>query len=1021
MDTGSHLSTISARDVDRLNVKISPTRKKAKGYGDGIVNFLGKVCLTFKFKNKSFPHTFLVVEKNHISLLGRDLFNKLGAQIVFPDSDDISVNHIDNNILHKYKNFLSDDFKSNVKTKVKLRVDPDKQPIFCKSRPTPLRYRTLVKEELDRLASCGIATKVFRSEWACPAVNILKSSGKIRICGDYSLTVNKAMTTVQYPLPSIEDVLGKVSNAKVFSKIDLQNAFLQIPLDDDSKPFTTINTSEGLYSFNYLPFGIASSPGIFQSYLCQVLSDIEHIVIYQDDVLIMTSDTSEHDIILDKVLSALMNAGIKLNVKKCAFYVDSVKYLGYIFDKQGVKPDPEKIRAIIDAPSPVNVSQVQSFIGLCNFYNRFIKNFSEVFAPLYSLLKKNAKFQWSAEQEQCFTLVKNLFKSKKVLRLFDSKLESALETDASSGGIGAVLMQLHSDGWYPVQFASRTLNPAEQNYSQIEREALSVIFGCERFRQFLLGSKFLIKNDHKPLLKLFAHDSGVPLNCSARLQRWKLRLSQFQYVFQFIKGSDNVNSDFLSRVPLNEINKNSEPYELIFLTEYLDKMPVNCSDIKSATDKDKNLCELKQYIKSGFPCIVPSALSCFKNLSGELSIVKGCIMYRNRVFVPETLRSPVLKQFHEGHPGISGMKSLCRSLIWFPGIDNDITDLVKKCKQCQVLLPKPSQNRSVEWPQSFRKWSRLHIDHFFYQNNVFLVVIDSLTKYIECEIVKNTSAIETINTLRCIFSRNGLPDTIVSDNATSFTAVEFKDFLLLNGINHLTPAPYTPSSNGQAERAVRVIKDLLKKNVSGSLQSPLSNVLLHYRNVPHSITKIAPSVSLNGRTYVTIRERINPNFVPSIKKDPKNIPVFQVGESVLALNLREGHKWLRATVLEQLAINLYSVLIVDYDVVWKRHIHQLLRAPDACVAPHDTSSLGVTNNSLSAPVEPTFIDNFPQIFSPVTDSNVNDNPSNSNVGVVSSSSITVPVPVPNAATVKTPPEPLRRSERIRKPVVPYTA
>ena len=198
------------------------------------------------------------------------------------------------------------------------------------------------------------------------------------------------------------------------------------------------------------------------------------------------------------------------------------------------------MRAIVEAPSPTNTVQLQSFIGLCNFYHRFIRNFSDVFSPFYALLKKNTKFIWNSKLESTFNKIKSIFKENKILKLFDPNLNTAIETDASAYGIGAVLLQQHSDGWHPVQFSSRTLNSAEANYSQVEREALSIIFGCERFRQYILGVRFIIKNDHKPLLKLFGHDTGVPMNCSARLQRWKLRLSQFKYIMQYIKGSDNI-------------------------------------------------------------------------------------------------------------------------------------------------------------------------------------------------------------------------------------------------------------------------------------------------------------------------------------------------------------------------------------------------------------------------------------------------------------------------------------------------
>ena len=200
-----------------------------------------------------------------------------------------------------------------------------------------MRYRKLVKQELDRLAQQKIITKVFNCEWACPTVNVMKTDSTVRICGYYSFTVNKCMKLVKYPLPSVEDIITRVGDAKVFSKIDLESAYLQLKLDDESKVLTTVNTTEGLYQFNYLPFRISSSPGIFQSFMC--LSGIDNIIIYQDDILIMTSTKHQHDIILDKVLQCLTETSIKLKINKCSFYVDSVNYHGYIFDKDGVHPN----------------------------------------------------------------------------------------------------------------------------------------------------------------------------------------------------------------------------------------------------------------------------------------------------------------------------------------------------------------------------------------------------------------------------------------------------------------------------------------------------------------------------------------------------------------------------------------------------------------------------------------------------------------------------------------------------------
>lgn len=459
VDTGSFLSTINKNDISLMpGVEINKTFIKAKGYGNNKISFLGETRLSLVFNDIKVIHKFLVVENSSVSLLGRDLCNKLNIRICLPPNrlGNDHIHAVDNDILLKYDKYLSPNFRSNVKQTVSLNVDPDQRPIFCKARSVPVRYRELVSQELNRLEQHGIVSKVYTSRWACPSVNVLRPDGRIRICGDYSLTINRCMEVVQYPLPSVEDVLAKVGSAKIFSKIDLECAYLQIPLDDLSKTYTTINTSEGLYQFNYLPFGISSSPGIFQSFMCKLLSHVKNVIVYQDDILVMTETRSDHDEVLDKVLAALLEAGIKVKFSKCSFYSKSVQYLGHVFNQSGVHPTAEKARAILEAPTPKNLKEVRSFLGLCNFYNRFIPNFSTVFAPLYKLTRKNASFEWSIDQNKCFNLVKDMFRSDKVLKLFNSKLESAIETDASSCGIGAVLMQKHPDGWFPVQFASRT-------------------------------------------------------------------------------------------------------------------------------------------------------------------------------------------------------------------------------------------------------------------------------------------------------------------------------------------------------------------------------------------------------------------------------------------------------------------------------------------------------------------------------------------------------------------------------------
>ena len=1026
IDSGSHISTIKHADVIKVGGVIQPTRRRVVGYSGNAIELCGEAHLKFECNGERFCHNFLVVKSSSVNLFGRDLCLKVGCCFKFSKMENNGIKLVDREVLHKFRSYISDDFKSCVKQSVKLNVLPNAFPVFAKARSVPVRMRENVEAELRRLEESGTITKVFSSKWASPTVNVIKTNGSIRICGDFSSTVNKYLKSVQSPLPSIDEVIARVGTSSVFSKIDLSNAFLQLPLDEDSKEYTTINTCAGLFRYNYLPFGLTASSGIFQAYMTKILNGIDNVIVYQDDILLFSQSVKDHNNILNTVLLTLQTAGIKINCKKCSFFVDNVHYLGYIFDKNGVHPNSDRVRAILEAPSPKDIKQLQAFIGLCNYYNRFIPKFSIVFAPLYALLKKNTKFVWGENQEKCLNVIKDLFASNRLLNYFNPACETLLETDSSGYGIAAVLMQRKhpSDDWLPVQFTSRTLNDSERNYSNIEREALSVVFGCEKFHKFLLGGKFVIHNDQQPLRKLFAHDKSVPSNCSARIQRWALKLSQYDYVFKYSKGVNNVNSDCLSRLPLPETSHECEPYELIFALKYLDKMPVNSNDIKCKTEDDKNLCKLKNHIRYGIAIDNKDTnLAEYKRYLSELTILRGCIIYNNRVLIPDTLRELVLEQLHEGHPGICAMKSLARSLVWYPGIDKDLTLIVNKCSKCQQTRQKSHQNRTLEWPVPTRPWSRVHVDHFFFRDKIFFIAVDALSKYIECEIVPSTSSHDTVEVLRTIFSRNGLCDLIVSDNATSFRSEEFEYFLNRHSIDHITSAPYSPSSNGQAERGVRVIKDLLKKNyVSGSLKVVLSQVLLYYRTVPHSVTNIPPCVALNNRKFVTLKDRVNPKYCSlNSSTKYKNIPNFNVGDEVLAINFRNGPKWYKATIMQKLAANVFNVHIHDLNVVWKRHSNQLLNSiscnennrsfnhfedivPNECY--NDCSPISRSDDS-----KPVSVDTSPGGSQPVL----------SPPGVLIDSDHLTPnnhVPAPQSTVNENVSSPsLRRSSRIRKPPV----
>ena len=382
-------------------------------------------------------------------------------------------------------------------------------------------------------------------------VPVVKQDGSIRICGDYKLTVNQVADTDTYPLPKREDLFALLSGGKTFSKFDLLHAYQQVPLDEDAKEYTTINTHKGLYHYKHLPFGVASAPSIFQQTIETILQGISHVTVYLDDILITGKTQEEHLTNLEEVLSRLEKANIHLKLTKCAFFLASVDYLGHRIAAQGLQPLNGKVKAIRDAPAPQNVSQLKSFLGSLTYYCKFLPNLSNSLAPLYRLLRKNSRWNWEVEQQQAFQKANNSLSSDNLLVHYNPSKELILACDASPYGIGAVLSHKLDDGIEkPIDFASHSLAPAEKKYSQLDKEALAIIFGVKHFHQYIYGRHFTILSDHKPLQYLFDEHKATPALASARIQRWALILAAYDYHIMYKPGDTLSNADMLSRLPL---------------------------------------------------------------------------------------------------------------------------------------------------------------------------------------------------------------------------------------------------------------------------------------------------------------------------------------------------------------------------------------------------------------------------------------------------------------------------------------
>ncbi len=417
----------------------------------------------------------------------------------------------------------------------------------------------------------------------------------------------------------------------------------------------------------------------------------------------------------------------------------------------------------------------------------------------------------------------------------------------------------------PIGFMSRTLNQAERNYSQLDKEGLAVMFGLQRFHKYLYGRKFTIVTNHKPLLSLFNELKAVPQMSSPRIQRWAVTLRAYEYSIIYKAGKDHSNADALSRLPL-PMESSTEQEERVLMLENADITLITAEQVREWTRKDPILSRVRETMQSGsLHELTGTEFDPFTLRKDELSVQDGCVLWGARVIIPSVGRPDVLKQLHQCHPGVSRMKALARSYVWWPKLDQDVERLVKICGTCQEHRNVPAVAPLHPWNWPDKPWQRLHVDYAGpFMGKMFFVLIDAHSKWMDVYPVNSATSATTIECLRNSFSNHGLPELIVSDNGTCFISAEFKEFLHKNGVRHVTSAPYHASSNGLVERAVQIVKTMLKKTVDGTIATKLSRVLFSYRITPQTTTGLSPAELLYGWKLHCSMDFIHPDLTRKI-------------------------------------------------------------------------------------------------------------------------------------------------------------
>ena len=968
LDTGAARTIMSYCNFKRIFGNSLPTLKKTSTvlykYGKAKMPLVGEASVKVSYSkvdNKELGNflQLLVVKENGPTLLGRDWLNVLNLSIETLLKQATVANSSTNNVTSKSNTNLTIPtcidkmlksftklFEPGLGTytgeEVTIDVVDNPQPKFCKARPVPYVLKEKVDVELDRLLSEGIIVPINHSAWAAPIVPVLKpKTNTVRICGDFRLTCNKVVNLDKYPLPKHDELLSSLSGGKFFAKLDLSQAYAQLKIDEESQKYTVVNTHRGLFKYTRLSFGVSSAPAIFQRTMENLLRGLEGTCCFLDDILLAGSSAEELCARLKSVLSLLQSHGLRLNKDKCKWFLKEITYLGLRICEEGILPTNEKVEAINKMPAPTNVKELRTFLGMINFYRKFIPNASTKLEPLYRLLNENVSWTWNKDQQSAFTWSKDVLTSSKCLAHFDPTKPLVVTADSSSYGVGAVL-SLKVDGKdRPICFASRTLSKVERNYSQTEKEALAIVFALRKFHFYLYGRRFTVVTDHRPLLGLFSADKAISVMASGRIQRWSLQLQAYSFQLVHKSGKTLGSADTLSRFPIPgtiDIESTPLPTEWINLVQFLDATPVTAKLIAKETIKDPILKKVFNYLTTNWPTKVESELKPYSTRNTELSVQDGCVLWGSRVVIPPCYRQTLLKELHENHVGSTRMKQLARSYFWYPGLDADLDQLVRTCSHCleHRASPPHADLHPWEWPQ--KPWFRVHIDYCGpIKGHYFLVIIDAYSKYIEVFPTKSTTSTTTIRLLRTCFSRWGLPVSLVSDNGTAFTSAEFKNFILNTGIRHTTSAPHQKSTNGQAESAVKTFKDACGDFEGEEIQEKLDRFLFQYRITPHTTTGISPNELLLGRKVRsvfdllhpgnTIRDRVEENQRKQKEnydgRNPRKLNLLP-NEPIMYRNYGRGARWLPGTIDRRTGPVSFRCKTTNDEIV-RRHLDQIIR------------------------------------------------------------------------------------------------
>jgi len=681
-------------------------------------------------------------------------------------------------------------------------------PIHC----SPYRYspkeKEIIKTQVAELLEAGII-EPSNSPWSSPVILVPKKNGKIRMVVDYR-KLNHVTKKDVYPLTRIDDFIDSLNNASVFTSLDLYSGYHQCAIDEKDREKSAFIVPEGLYQYNKLSFGLCNAPAFFSRIMNNAMAGLTFntVLVYLDDLVVPSKDFDNHLVKLEKVLKRIRFHNLSLNPEKCSFGYDSIKILGHVVDKSGVKPDPDKVSAVKNIAVPKTVFEARRFHGMASYYRKFCPNFSMIARPLTSLWKKNATFRWGDEEQQAFDQLKLMLTQAPCLHHHNPDLPQVIHTDASRVGLGATLLQLENGNECPVAYASRTLTDAEKRYSITELECLSLVYAVRKFREYIFGAPFTIKTDHHALCWL-----RQVKDPTARLARFALQLQPYQFTIAYKSGKLHLDADCLSRSSPHPGTKSDEEAD-----NYLPYNQIDAVDLKSIQRSDLYITEICNLLTRD------SSNSKLRNFT----LVNDVLYYRdprdvrNRLVIPKDLQEQILLENHDyplsGHLGFVKTYIRIKQKYFWPSMRKDILQYVLTCQDCQSRKNVSTAPAGLLQPiRTFELFERIGLDLLGpfplsqqNENKYLIVATDYVSKYVFTKPIKTKEADNVaLFLLHNIVCTVGAPRFILTDRGKEFMACVVLNLLNLIGTTKQTTTAYHPACNGLTERANRTFATMM--------------------------------------------------------------------------------------------------------------------------------------------------------------------------------------------------------------------